>query len=114
MFKEGLIARKENVPWTIDAQYVPGFDWLRNAEIRVVKDWNKEYWLGLEASSPQALFGGNLGGQGGLSAGNKNPIEYFRLATHNWTRNTTCTFGLHARLHREGGLGPTRRWLGSL
>ena len=58
MFKEGLIPRKENVPWTIDAQYVPGFDWLRNPEIRVVKDWNKEYWLGVEAGSPQAVFGG--------------------------------------------------------
>ena len=58
MFKEGLIPRKENVPWTIDAQYVPGFDWLRNPEIRIVKDWDKKVWLGIEASSPQALFGG--------------------------------------------------------
>ena len=49
MFKEGLIPRKENVPWTIDAQYVPGFDWLRNAEIRIVKDWDKKVWLGIEA-----------------------------------------------------------------
>ena len=90
MFKEGLIARKENVPWTIDAQYIPGFDWLRNAEIRVVKDWHKEYWLGLEASSPQALFGGNLGGQGGLSVNNKNPIETFGCNSQ-LDPNTTCT-----------------------
>ena len=62
MFKEGLIPRKENVPWTIDAQYVPGFDWLRNPEIRIVKDWDKKVWLGIEASSPQAIFGGNRGG----------------------------------------------------
>ena len=65
MFKEGLIARKENVPLTIDAQYVPGFDWLRNPEIRIVKDWDKEYWLGVEASSPQAIFGGTNQGLGG-------------------------------------------------
>lgn len=62
MFKEGLIPRKENVPWTIDAQYVPGFDWLRNPEIRIVKDWDKKVWLGIEASSPQALFGGTAPG----------------------------------------------------
>ena len=47
---------KENVPWTIDAQYVPGFDWLRNAEIRIVKDWDKKVWLGIEASSPSELL----------------------------------------------------------
>jgi hypothetical protein len=59
MFKSGLIARQENVPWTIDAQYVPGFDWLRNPEVRIVKDWDKKVWLGIEASSPQAIFGGS-------------------------------------------------------
>ena len=81
MFKEGLIARKENVPWTIDAQYIPGFDWLRNPEIRIVKDWNKEYWLGVEAASPQAIFGGTNQGLGGLNVatlpGAKNPITSF-------------------------------------
>jgi hypothetical protein len=59
MFKEGLIARKENVPLTIDAQYVPGFDWLRNPEIRIVKDWDKKWWFGLEAASPFGQEGGN-------------------------------------------------------
>ena len=67
MFKEGLIPRKENVPWTIDAQYVPGFDWLRNPEIRIVKDWDKKVWFGVEASSPQALFGGTAPTAGGVA-----------------------------------------------
>ena len=62
----------------VDAQYIPGFDWLRNPEIRVVKDWNKEYWLGVEAASPQAIFGGTNQGLGGLNVatlpGSKNPI----------------------------------------
>ena len=62
MFKSGLIPRQENVPWTIDAQYVPGFDWLRNPEIRIVKDWDKKVWLGVEAASPQGLAGGFLPG----------------------------------------------------
>ena len=88
MFKEGLIARKENVPWTIDAQYIPGFDWLRNPEIRVVKDWHKEYWLGVEASSPQAIFGGTNQGLGGLN-GRPCPRPKIQLlaspATRNWT-----------------------------
>lgn len=58
MFKSGLIPRQENIPWTIDAQYVPGFDWLRNPEVRIVKDWDKQVWLGIEASSPQAVSTG--------------------------------------------------------
>ena len=81
MFKEGLIPRKENVPWTIDAQYVPGFDWLRNPEIRIVKDWHKEYWLGVEAGSPQAVFGGTNQGLGGV-AGDKNPTVSFPCASN--------------------------------
>ena len=67
LFKSGLIPRQENVPWTIDAQYVPGFDWLRNPEIRIVKDWHKEVWLGVEAGSPQGLANGTFPG------GNANP-----------------------------------------
>lgn len=58
MFKEGLIPRKENIPLTIDAQYVPGFDWLRNPSFRIVKDWDKQLWLGLELANPEAIFGG--------------------------------------------------------
>ena len=58
MFKSGLEARKENVPLTIDAQYVPGFDWLRNPEIRIVKDWGKSVSFGVEAASPQGLSAG--------------------------------------------------------
>jgi hypothetical protein len=85
MFKEGLIARKENIPNVPDAQYVPGFNWLRAPEIRIVKDWDKQVWLGIEAATPQALFGGNLGGIGGLPANaagaplpsNKNVITSF-------------------------------------
>ena len=88
MFKEGLIARKENVPLTIDAQYVPGFDWLRNPEIRIVKDWDKKFWLGVEASSPQAIFGGTNQGLGGIAVATR-PAARIQLlvspATRNWT-----------------------------
>ena len=69
MFKEGLIPRKENVPWTIDAQYIPGFDWLRNPEVRIVKDWDKKLWLGIEAGSPQGVLGGNQDGTPGAVPG---------------------------------------------
>jgi hypothetical protein len=74
MFKSGLMPRQENVPLTIDAQYLPGFDWLRNTEIRIVKDWDKKVWLGIEAASPQAVSTGAapFGAGGVLSTFNCN------------------------------------------
>ena len=48
--------RNEVIPLTIDAQYVAGFNWTRNAQIRFVKDWNKVVSVGLSIESPQASF----------------------------------------------------------
>ena len=36
--KVGITPRQENSPLTIDAQYVPGFNWTRNPQLRIVKD----------------------------------------------------------------------------
>ena len=58
LFKEGLIPRRENIPLTIDAQYVPGFDWLRNPSFRIVKDWDRKIWLGLDIANPEGIPGG--------------------------------------------------------
>jgi hypothetical protein len=44
---EGIIPRKEVTPLTIDAQYVPGFTWARQPQFRIVKDFDKKFWLGL-------------------------------------------------------------------
>ncbi len=57
MYKVGLIPRQENVPLTIDAQYVVGFDWARQAELRVVKDFDDhKIWAALSVEEPQTLF----------------------------------------------------------
>src|SRR5579862_7302855 len=37
LYKKGLLARDEDVPSTIDAQYTAGFNWTRNPQIRAVK-----------------------------------------------------------------------------
>ena len=98
MFKEGLIPRKENVPLTIDAQYVPGFDWLRNPEIRIVKDFDKVVWLGVEAASPQAATGGR---QRGPACVDKHIPVHLAIGPH----SELCT-GLHAGFHREEAVDP--------
>ena len=57
--KVGIIPRQENIPLTIDAQYVVGFNWSRNPQLRFVQDFcDHKVTLGLSAESPEAIFGG--------------------------------------------------------
>jgi hypothetical protein len=51
--REGIISRTENSPLTIDAQYVVGFNWARQDQIRAVWDWNKIAWFGVSVEEPE-------------------------------------------------------------
>lgn len=56
MDKKGIVARQENIPLTIDAQYVPGFTFTRNPQLRVTKDFfDNTVTAGISLESPQAL-----------------------------------------------------------
>jgi outer membrane murein-binding lipoprotein Lpp len=44
-FTVGITPRKENIPLTLDSQYVVGFSWTRNAQLRVAKDFADKYWI---------------------------------------------------------------------
>jgi hypothetical protein len=55
MFKNDMTPGQENIPLTIDAQYIPGFTWLRNPEFRVVQHLGP-ISVGLAAESPQAVI----------------------------------------------------------
>jgi hypothetical protein len=82
MYKTGLIPRQENVPLTIDAQYVVGFDWARQAELRVVKDFDDhKIWAGLSLEEPQTTFGSAAGpncltGAGASTATGGGTLEF--------------------------------------
>lgn len=52
----GITPLKEQVPLTIDAQYVPGFTWTRNPQVRVVKDVAPGLWAGVSIESPQSIL----------------------------------------------------------
>ena len=41
----GILNSTENIPLTIDAQYVAGFNWARQPAIRYVQDWGKIAWF---------------------------------------------------------------------
>ena len=55
LYKKGLDARQEDVPLTIDAQYVAGFNWTRNPQLRFVQKFGDIFSLGFSAESPQAV-----------------------------------------------------------
>jgi hypothetical protein len=54
----GMSPRTELAPPTIDAQYVVGFDWTRQPQLRLVKDFDDQVWAGISLENPQTVFGG--------------------------------------------------------
>ncbi|HMA73705.1 MAG TPA: FlxA-like family protein [Xanthobacteraceae bacterium] len=75
----GIMARKENIPLTIDASYVPGFDYTRNWQLRLVKDFAPWFSAGVSVEGPaQQVFTGtgaigNNGTVNGLIVNFNNP-----------------------------------------
>ncbi|MBN9588047.1 MAG: hypothetical protein J0G99_03475 [Alphaproteobacteria bacterium] len=65
---KGITPRNELPPATIDAQYAVGFSWARQPQIRVVKNWNHQFWLALSVESPQTTFAANSSAASGISA----------------------------------------------
>jgi hypothetical protein len=60
----GITARKENVPLTIDANYVAGFDYTRNWQLRVVQDVGTWASFGLSVENPAELVYSSTGAVG--------------------------------------------------
>jgi hypothetical protein len=74
----GITPRAENVPLTIDAQYVPGFVWARQPQIRLTKDFNKQLWIAVSAENPQTTFGNTAVATGVTATINQAPTsQYF-------------------------------------
>ena len=55
----GIQTRKENIPLTIDSQYVPGFIWARQAQLRAVKDFGPNLHAAVSLESSQTTFSGS-------------------------------------------------------
>jgi hypothetical protein len=57
----GITPRNEVTPATIEAQYVVGFNWSRQPQVRVVKNFDHQVWIALSAENPQTTFAGSPG-----------------------------------------------------
>jgi hypothetical protein len=58
-YRHGLANNSEAVPLTIDAQYNVGFTWERQYGFRVVKQFDKKFWIGGAVEEAETL---NIGG----------------------------------------------------
>jgi hypothetical protein len=82
MNAQGITPRSEVIPATIDAQYVPGFVWARQPQVRVTYDWNKEFWLAISAESPQTTFGNTAVASGVTLTNSQAPTSQFFNGTN--------------------------------
>lgn len=63
LYNHGLAARDEQVPLVIEAQYVPGFNWTRNTQVRVVKGFDHgHYHIAASIENPQQVIAAGSGG----------------------------------------------------
>ncbi len=94
LYKDGLYPRDENVPLSIDAQYVVGFNWARTPQIRVVEHFSKAFSLGLSLESPQTVTANGINASG-LPAGTTFPaksVDYQNNGNGAGLMNTTTTY----------------------
>jgi hypothetical protein len=55
----GIGPRDNAITPTIDAQYVVGFNWARQPQLRVVQEFGDGLWGGISLENPQASIGGS-------------------------------------------------------
>ncbi len=53
--RKGIANRTEFLPLTINAQYVIGYDWARQAGLRVVKNFGDKMWAGFAVENPTTV-----------------------------------------------------------
>ncbi len=69
---KGISPRNELIPATIDAQYVAGFTWSRQPQIRITKNFGDQFWVAASAEMPQttSCTGSFSFGNGGSASAN--------------------------------------------
>src|SRR5215471_13823749 len=87
----GITPRYENVPLTFDAQYVVGFNWLRNPQLRFVEDWNNIAWFGVSVEQPGAVFPSAPSASTVAPPGQTVNINNFCTTSSHLNGSTTCS-----------------------
>jgi hypothetical protein len=66
----GITPRNEVPPATIEAQYAVGFNWARQPQLRIVKNWDHQVWAALSIENPQTTFAANAAAASGITVTN--------------------------------------------
>ena len=53
---KGISPRSEVPPLTIDAQYVPGFIFTRQPQLRITRNWQNQFFASISLENPQTTF----------------------------------------------------------
>ena len=83
---KGITPRNEITPPSIDSQYVPGFVWKRQPQIRITKDFGQKLWVSLSAEESQDTY---TGCTTGVNATTNVPTTVNGTTT-NLTNAVTC------------------------
>jgi hypothetical protein len=83
----GITPRNEVPPATIDAQYSMGFNWARQPQIRLTKNWNKEFWMAVSVENPQTTFAPNEAAASGIGVTNVHTGGSLFNNTNNFSLN---------------------------
>ncbi|HVN42059.1 MAG TPA: hypothetical protein VMT50_04695 [Steroidobacteraceae bacterium] len=85
--KTGMKPRDEITPIGIEGQYVPGFNWTRNAQIRFVEKFNNMVSAGLSFESPATIIAANGKTPAGVVVNNAGGSLY--NSANNYTLDNT-------------------------
>ncbi|MBP1778544.1 MAG: uncharacterized protein H6Q86_4555 [candidate division NC10 bacterium] len=99
---KGIMPRQEQIPITIDAQYVEGFNWLRVPQFRVVEEFGHGLWAGASAESPQVVTSPIVQPTG---VNYTNPGNSAGLLNATTTYSNDWVPDLHAKIAYDPGWG---------
>jgi hypothetical protein len=84
----GITPRKENIPLTIEADYIDGFNYTRGWQLRLVKDFGQKVWLGVSVETPATV---DAGVPGGATLVNGLEINAVNTATSGFLQTVAVT-----------------------
>jgi cell division septation protein DedD len=92
MNSKGITPRNELTPPQIDAQYVPGFAWARQPQLRLTHDFfDKQLWVAVSAENPQTTLGNTKTVTGVSVTDNQAPATGYFSGVTGVSAATTAT-----------------------
>ncbi len=105
---KGITPRAEVTPLVIEAQYVPGFSWARQPQVRLTGDFMDHHlWIAASVENPATTFGGSVPATvtntqtGGSGFNNANSLSFNSTPDFVQKAAVEADIGGHA-LHVEG------------